>query len=113
MKFIISQTLKKIKQQFMTMYKVPSSSHKPFISTLPIGEYVRLNEIKPTFRKGYTIQKTLQIFKIIRVDTKQTPTIYYLEGLEDEPIKGVFYREELIRSSLPELYHIDIIKTKQ
>ena len=102
----------KIKEQFMDMYKKPSSSHKPVTSSLPVGEYVRLSEIKPTFRKGYTIQNTLEIFKISRVDTKQTPTIYYLEDLEGEPIKGVFYREELIPTSLPELYHIDIIKTK-
>ena len=54
----------------------------------------------------------MEIFKIVRVDTKQTPIIYYLEDLEGEPIKGVFYREELIHTSLPELYHIDIIKTK-
>ena len=72
----------------MTMYKAPSSSHKPFISTLPVGEYVRLNEIKPTFTKDYTLQNTLEIFKIVHVDTKQSPTIYHLEDLEGEPIKG-------------------------
>ena len=68
--------------QFKRMYKIPSSSHKPIISTLSVGKYVRLSQIKPTFKKGYTIQNTLEIFKIIRVDNTQPPTIYFLEDLE-------------------------------
>ena len=98
--------------QFKQMYKIPSSSHKPLISPLPVGEYVRLSQIKPTFKKGYTIQNTLEIFKITRVDTTQTPAIYFLEDLQGEPIKGIFYREELIPTTLPEFYQIDITRTK-
>ena len=94
------------------MYKIPSSSHKPIISTLSVGEYVRLSHIKPTFKKGYTIQNTLEIFKIIRVDTTHSPTIYFLEDLQREPIKGIFYREELIPTTLSEIYQIDIIRSK-
>ena len=89
-----------------------SSSHKPIIPTLSVGEYVRLSQIKPTFKKGYTIQNTLEIFKIIRVDNTQSPTIYFLEDLEGEPIKGIFYREELIPTIPPESYEIDIIRSK-
>ena len=80
-----------IQLQFKRMYKIPSSSHKAIISTLSVGEYVRLSQIKPTFKKGYTIQNTLEIFKIIRVDNAQSPTIYFLEDLQGEPIKGIFY----------------------
>ena len=101
-----------IQLQFKRMYKIPSSSHKPIISSLSVGEYVRLSQIKPTFKKGYTIQNTLEIFKIIRVDTTQSPTIYFLEDLQGEPIKGIFYREELIPTTPPEIYQIDIIRSK-
>ena len=59
-----------IQLQFKRIYKTPSSSHKAIISTLSVGEYVRLSQIKPTFKKGYTIQNTLEIFKIIRVVTR-------------------------------------------
>ena len=41
-----------IQHQFKEMYKIPSSTHKPLISTLPVGEYVCLSQIKPTFQKG-------------------------------------------------------------
>ena len=101
-----------IQLQFKTMYKIPSSSHKPIISTLSVSEYVRLSQMKPTFKKGYAIQNTLEIFKIIRVDTTQSPTIYFLEDLQGEPIKGIFYREELIPTTQPEIYQIDIIRSK-
>ena len=70
-----------IQNQFKTMYKTPSSKHKPITSTLSIGEYIRLTQIKPTFKKG-------------------------------EAIKGIFYREELVPTSPPETYQIDIIKSK-
>ena len=102
-----------IQLQFKRMHKIPSSSHKPIISTLPVGVYVRLSQIKPSFKKGYKIQNTLEIFKIIRVDTTQTPTIYFLEDLQGEPIKGIFYREELIPTTPPEFYQIDIIRSKR
>ena len=94
------------------MYKIPSSKHKPITSTLSVGEYIRLSQIKQTFKKAYTIRNTLEIFKVIRVDNTQSPTIYFIEDLQGEPIKGIFYREELIPTAPPETYQIDIIRSK-
>ena len=101
-----------IQLQFNRMYKNPCLSHKRVISNLPIGEYVRLSQLKPTFKKGYTVQNTFEIFKIVRIDTTQSPTVYFLEDLQGEPIKGIFYREELIPTIPPASYEIDIIKSK-
>ena len=98
--------------QFKRMHKIPSSSHNPIISSLSVGEYIRLSQIKPTCKQGYTIQNTLEICKIIIVDNTQSPTIYFLEDLQGEPIKGIFYREELISTTPPEIYQIDIIRSK-
>ena len=71
-----------------------------------------MSQIKPTFKKGYTIQNTQEIFKVIRVDNTQSLTIYFIEDLQGEPIKGMFYREELVPTTQPETYQIDIIKSK-
>ena len=84
----------KIQQQFNKMYKIPHS-YKPFISTLSVGEYVCLSNIKPTFKKGYTVQNTLEIFKIIRVHTSQSPTVYYLKDLQGEPINGIILQQRI------------------
>ena len=97
--------------KFKRMYKILSSSHKPIISTLSVSEYMHLSQIKPTFKKGYTIQNTLEILKILRVDNTQSPTIYFLEELEGEPIKGIFHRE-VIPTTPPKSYEIDIIRLK-
>ena len=37
--------LQKIQDLFKKMYKIPSSSHKPFISTLNFGGYILLSQL--------------------------------------------------------------------
>ena len=103
-----------IERQFEYMYKYPIQKKKHLTSNLSLGQTVRIADEKrnSVFRKGYTIQNTLEIFRIKKIDEKQVPTVYYLEDLQGEPIKGIFYREELVPTKLPEFYHIDIIKTK-
>lgn len=101
-----------IKTQFIKMYKTPTPSRKVITSNLTTGEYVRVTNIKPTFHRGYTIQNSEEIFKISSVDSSHTPTVYYIEDLEGEEVKGLFYREELIPVTLSDFYDIDIIKTK-
>ena len=100
------------RNQFLKMYKIGRQSRKRITSQLSIGEYVRVSNIKPTFQRGYKVQNSEEIFKIKSLDNTQTPTIYYLEDIEGEDIKGIFYREELIPVKIPEFFHIDIIKSK-
>ena len=103
-----------IREQFKIMYKSNPTPAKSFSSKLTIGQVVRIADEKRNwvFRKGYTIQNTLELFKIKRIDISQSPTVYYLEDLQGDPIKGVFYREELVPSKLPEFFRIDIIRSK-
>ena len=105
---------KTIDRVFFKMYKTPLIPKRKLSSSLTIGEYVRISDEKKNhvFRRGYTIQNTIEIFKIQKVDSSQNPTVYYLEDLNKEPIIGVFYREELIPTHLPEVFHIEILKTK-
>ena len=104
--------LKSIQNQFNLMYKNKRTFRKTRISNLTVGEHVRLSNLKPTFKRGYTIQNTVEIFKIRDINKSQSPVVYYLEDLQGEPIKGIFYREELIPVKLPEFYEIDIIRSK-
>ena len=103
-----------IKAQFNLMYKKNIHETKPTTFPLTIGQTVRIADEKRNwaFRRGYTIQNTLEIFKVKEIDINQSPTGYYLEDLQGEPIKGIFYREELVPCDLPEFYHIDVIKRK-
>ena len=103
-----------IDKQFFHMYK--NMYHIPNISSsdLTVGQHVRIaDEYRNSkFRRGYTVQNTIEIFKIRGIDTSQNPTVYYLEDLNGDPITGIFYRDELTSTHLPEFFHIDVLKSK-
>ena len=103
-----------IERQFFYMYKSPPSISRKNSSKLSVGQYVRIADEhrNSKFRRGYTVQNSIEIFKVHRIDTSQNPTVYYLEDLNSEPIKGIFYREELTPTHLPDFFHIDILKSK-
>ena len=96
------------------MYKYPNRLNNRITSNLDIGQYVRIADENrnSVFRRGYTVQNTIEIFRIKKIDKKEKPIAYYLEDLHGEDIKGIFYREELVPSHLPDFFYIDIIKSK-
>ena len=103
-----------IQRQFRYMYKYASHINNSVSSILPVGQYVRISDENRNhvFRRGYTVQNTIEIFRIRKVDTSQKPTVYLLSDLQGEIIKGIFYRDELTPTNLPEYFQIDVIKTK-
>ena len=103
-----------IKRQFDIMYKYPLRTTPDISSNLTVGQVVRIADEKRNwvFRRGYTVQNTLEIFRIKEVNKEHIPTVFYLEDLQGEAIKGIFYREELVPTNLPEFFPIDVIKTK-
>ena len=103
-----------IKHQFERMFKYTSPRRNRVSPDLAIGQYVRIADEKKNsvFRRGYTVQNTIEIFRIKNIDKKEKPVVYYLEDLQGESIKGIFYREELVPTHLPEFFYIDIIKSK-
>ena len=104
-----------IKEIFTLMYKNKTPKSKTLSLPLSLGQTVRIADESrnKAFRTGYKVQNTWEIFKISKVDTSQQPTVYYLVDLQEEPILGLFYREELIPTSLPPSYDIQILKTKK
>ena len=103
-----------IKLQFDRMYKSDIQSRNITSSSLTAGQTVRIadSQRNAVFRRGFTVQNTIEIFRVRKVDKTYYPTVYYLDDLQGENIDGVFYREELIPCTLPEFHSIDVIKTK-
>ena len=103
-----------IDRQFFHMYKNSARKSSKSSSLLTVGQHVRIADEhrNSKFRRGYTVQNTIEIFKIRSIDTSQNPTVYYLEDLNGEPITGIFYRDELTPTHLPEFFHIDVLKSK-
>lgn len=67
-----------------------------------VGDVVRISNAKAAFVKGYESGWTRELFKIHRISTNRWPIVYILHDLDDEPIDGIFYTEELSRVRLPE-----------
>ena len=85
---------------------------KPQRHSLRVGDTVRIALADRTFRRGYLYQNTEEIFTIASIDRTQPIVGYYLKDLDGEEVKGIFYREELVRAPVPSTFAIDIIKRR-
>lgn len=104
------------RQQFRLMYKNTSQKKKVFSSELDIGDLVRVasSNRSKRFTTGYTIQNTEEIFRISKIKrTKLGVLTYELEDWGNEPIKGIFYKEELIPVNRPDIFPIHILKRRK
>lgn len=76
------------------------------------GDYVRISKSKTVFTKGYTPNWSTELFKIKSVQ-KTIPYTYLLEDLNGQPIRGAFYKPELQRTDLKNVYLVEkILKRK-
>ncbi len=82
-------------------------SHK-----LDVGDIIHLQRASQTqfkLNKGYTVNNTEELFKISHVDYSHKIPIYYIRDFAGEDVTSTFYREALIKSSLPTHYQVDIL----
>lgn len=62
-----------------------------------VGDLVRVSRARTAFRKAYEGGWTLELFKIVRINSTRPPPVYILEDLDGEKIDGYFYEEQLSR----------------
>ena len=79
MSILYSQTLRE--------YKKP---------TFKTGDRVRISKYDLSFCEGYKPQLTPEVFEIVAIATRKTPT-YTIKDEQDEIIQGKFYQKELIK----------------
>ena len=77
-----------------------------------LGDHVRIPKTRKAFAKGFRSGWTGEIFKIHRI-RPTLPHTYYLEDLLGEKIKGVFYKEELLKCQRPDYFQIESILDKK
>jgi hypothetical protein len=106
------------KQAPKHVYEGKAKPHQriAFINAEPkfeVGEYVRVSKVKKTFEKGYTARWSKEVFKVSNIDTLQYPTMYELEDLQGETIKGKFYEDEMQSTELQDFAIVEkILDTK-
>ena len=74
--------------------KEKSEIPKPKSVKFKVGDHVRLSVSKLTFEKGYTANFTREVFKAVQV-IKRDPPVYKVNDLNNSPITGVFYAQEM------------------
>lgn len=75
---------------------------------LKIGDIVRISKSKYLFEKGYTPNWTTELFKITKVQITN-PVTYLLQDMNEAPIKGAFYEDELQLTKNPDIYLVEKI----
>lgn len=69
--------------------------------TFKVGDHVRIAREKNAFAKGYVPNYTDEVF-VVDKRLKRDPVVYKLRDLNSEELGGVFYREELSKTTLDE-----------
>ena len=68
------------------------TKHKPKYKP---GDYVRLSGKNSVFRKGYKSQFSNEVYRIVKVDTRD-PVTYNITDKDGKLIRGKIYEPELI-----------------
>jgi hypothetical protein len=90
----------------------PPEKVKP-MQQLDVGDYVRISESKTPFRKGYLPNWSIEIYKII-TKFKRTQPVYEIADFNGVKVHGKFYAEELVKTVVPDEFHIEkIIREKK
>ena len=79
--------------------------------TIQLLDYVRVSRNKGPFLKEFDQNWSDEVFRVIAIDTKQTPLTYTLQDLQGSVIQGKFYKQELqsMGTEPPQLYRIQKI----
>lgn len=93
------------------IYKTDDSDKKA--PKFKLHQVVRISKAKGTFEKGYLPNYTDELFEITAVKPTQPPS-YHIRDLEGQPIKGVFYEPELVRTTRDTTFRIaEVLKTRK
>ena len=107
-----SVTFKNSQNLFERLYKGTDDPIK-ITSKLEPGQVVRISKEKGKFEKGYLPNYTDELFLINTTNDARTPITYRLKDFEDNPIEGIFYREELVPTQEDTTHRIaEILKTR-
>ncbi len=98
----------------LDLYKRRKPTNKRTVySRLSVGDVVRIKASRKIFKKEYFENNTRELFKICGVNTSHVPITYNLADLEAKPIKGIFYKEELVPAYDSGEYNINVLRKRK
>lgn len=76
-------------------YKHPPQAGKDILPKFKVGDTVRLQSEKKTFKRGFDQQYTQEVFRVTKVDRVEEGFRYKVQALDYEDIYGWFSQPEL------------------
>ena len=98
---------------FSTCIYKPNEKKKSVLDGMCRQQVVRLQSARKKFSRSIHVQNTYELFKIIAVNKHHIPVTYKLSDLDGNPIKGIFYQDELTKVVDKGIYPIEIVKTRK
>ena len=101
---------KKLKK---TIAKARRFVRKPF--KFSEGATVRVSYLKDLFKRAYDVNFSHELFRVARAYRREGLPVYTLRDWDNDPVKGVFYEQEMTRGVEPAdgVYKIEkILKTR-
>ena len=89
-----------------------SQVSKKQVSSIKVGDLVRINKTKRTFDKGYLPNWTTELFKVVQVH-KTKPMTFSIVDLSGEFIEGTFYESEIQVIKDDHIYEIESVLAKR
>ena len=84
-----------------------NKTHKRFKK----DDIVRITKDKGNFAKGYLPNFTDELFRISRVNNTSPPS-YRIIDLEGEEIKGIFYNQELVKTTQQTSHRAEVLNSR-
>ena len=75
------------------------------------GDHVRISNYKNIFAKGYTPNRSEEVFDISKIKNR-VPWTYVINDLNGEEITGTFYEKELQKTNQKEFRIEKVLKKK-
>lgn len=97
--------VKKIHEKKILKRMFPPSNVREGKIRYVVNDLVRISKQKAVFDKSYTPNFSVELFRIIKI-RRTKPTTYMLEDLKGQPIKGAFYKEEILKTNYKDKYLI-------
>ena len=95
------------------LYKASAKKIHTVGSELSQGQVVRIQAVRHTFSRAIHVRNTYELFKVKSVNKHHLPITYELSELDGDPIKGIFYREEITPVEDQGLYAVKVLKTRK
>ena len=80
--------------------------------TFKVGDHVRINKTRVTFRKSYIAGWSRELFRIVGIN-ETYPRTYRIVDQGGEEVRGNFYPQELLAAPDPEFHDVEKIVKKR